>query len=195
MGPVDGDVPARLPVSLAHGVRIATRRHRQAIGRLAPTPAWKNAGLIKIHVDADACPVKAEVARVAARYGLQVDFVANSRMAIPDGELFELVVVGRGNLDAADDWIAERVAAGDIVVSGDIPLASRCLARGARVLDPKGRVFTPDSIGDALVGREISAHLREIGGLTRGPAPFEKRDRSRFLERLDHLVQASRAGR
>ena len=122
--------------------------------------------MIKIHVDADACPVKAEVARVAARYGLRVDFVANSPMAIPEG---------------------------DIVGSGDIPLASRCLARGARVLDPKGRVFTPDSIGDALADREIAAHLREIGGLTRGPAPFEKRDRSRFLERLDHLIQASRA--
>jgi uncharacterized protein len=149
--------------------------------------------VIKIHVDADACPVKAEVARVAARYGLRVDFVANSPMAIPEGELMELVVVGRGNLDAADDRIAEQVAEGDIVVSGDIPLASRCLARGARVLDPKGRVFTPDSIGDALAGREIAAHLREIGGFTRGPAPFEKRDRSRFLERLDHLIQASRA--
>ena len=149
--------------------------------------------MIKIHVDADAGPVKAEVARVAARYGLRVDFVANSPMAIPEGELLELVVVGRGNLDAADDRIAEQVAEGDIVVSADIPLASRCLARGARVLDPKGRVFTPDSIGDALADREIAAHLREIGGLTRGPAPFEKRDRSRFLERLDHLIQASRA--
>ncbi len=150
---------------------------------------------MKIHVDADACPVKAEVARVAARYGLRVDFVANSRMAIPEGELFELVVVARGNLDAADDRIAERVAEGDIVVSNDIPLASRCLARGALVLDPKGRVFTADSIGDALAGREIAAHLREIGAFTRGPAPFEKRDRSRFLERLDHPVQASRAQR
>jgi uncharacterized protein YaiI (UPF0178 family) len=150
---------------------------------------------MKIHVDADACPVKAEVARVAARYGLRVDFVANTRMAIPEGELFELVVVGRGNLDAADDRIAERVAEGDIVVTGDIPLASRCLAQGARVLDPKGRIYTPDSIGEALAGREIAAHLREIGGFTRGPAPFEKRDRSKFLERLDHLVQASRARR
>jgi len=116
-------------------------------------------------------------------------------MTIPDGELFELVVVGRGNLDAADDWIAERVSENDIVVSSDIPLASRCLAKGARVLDPKGRVFTPDSIGEALASRELSAHLREIGSLTGGPAPFEKRDRSRFLERLDHLIQTSRRGR
>jgi uncharacterized protein YaiI (UPF0178 family) len=116
-------------------------------------------------------------------------------MAIPDGELLELVVVGRGNLDAADDWIAERVNEGDIVVSSDVPLASRCLARGARVLDPKGRVFTPDSIGDALASRDLFAHLREIGSLTRGPSPFEKRDRSRFLERLDHLIQGSRAPR
>ncbi len=132
---------------------------------------------------------------MAARYGLRVDYVANSRMAIPVGELLKLVVVGRGNLDAADDWIAERVNEGDIVVSSDVPLASRCLARGARVLDPKGRVFTPDSIGDALASRDLAAHLREIGSLTRGPSPFEKRDRSRFLERLDHLIQASRAPR
>lgn len=132
---------------------------------------------------------------MAARYGFRVDFVANSRMTIPDGELFELVVVGRGNLDAADDSIAERVNENDIVVSSDILLASRCLAKGARVLDPKGRVFTPDSIGEALASRELSAYLREIGSLTGGPAPFEKRDRSRFLERLDHLIQASRVER
>lgn len=132
---------------------------------------------------------------MAARYGFRVDFVANSRMTIPDGELFELVVVGRGNLDAADDSIAERVNENDIVVSSDILLASRCLAKGARVLDPKGRVFTPDSIGEALASRELSAYLREIGSLTGGPAPFEKRDRSRFLERLDHLIQASRGER
>ena len=132
---------------------------------------------------------------MAARYGFRVDFVANSRRTIPDGELFELVVVGRGNLDAADDSIAERVNENDIVVSSDILLASRCLAKGARVLDPKGRVFTPDSIGEALASRELSAYLREIGSLTGGPAPFEKRDRSRFLERLDHLIQASRGER
>jgi len=146
--------------------------------------------VIKIYVDADACPVKSEVARVATRYGFRVDFVANSRMTIPHGELFGLVAVGR-DIDAADDWIVGQVNENDIVVSGDIPLASRCLAKGARVLDHKGRVFTPDSIGDALADRELSAYLREIGGITGGPAPFAKRDRSRFLERLDHLIQAS----
>lgn len=131
------------------------------------------------------------MARVATRYGFAVTFVANSRMRIPDGERFELVVVGRGSLDAADDWIVERVTEADIVVSNDIPLASRCLAKGARALDPSGRVFTPDSIGDRLADRELAAHLRELGGLTGGPAPFEKRHRSRFLERLDQLIQAS----
>ncbi len=146
--------------------------------------------MIKIYVDADGCPVKNEVYRVALRYRLKVYVVTNSRIRIPEEELFELVLVKEG-FDAADDWIVEHVAENDIGVSADIPLAARCLEKGARVLDPKGRVFTDESIGGALANRELMAHLRELGNITGGPAPFEKRDRSRFLERLDSVIQAS----
>ena len=141
----------------------------------------------EIFVDADGCPVKAEVYRVAERYGLRVTLVANSWMRIPDAEWLELVVVG-DDLDAADDWIADHVKENDIVVSGDIPLAARCVKKGARVLGPKGRVLTVASIGDALANRELLSNLRESGIMTGGPAPFAKRDRSRFLQRLDALV-------
>jgi uncharacterized protein YaiI (UPF0178 family) len=142
-------------------------------------------------VDADGCPVKEEVYRVAARYGLKVTLVANAPMRLPRDGRVELVVVP-GDLDAADDWIAERAAPGDIVVSSDIPLASRCLAKGAAVLRPDGRAFTEENIADALAGRELLAHLRELGEAGGGPAPFDKRDRSRFLQRLDDAVQAIR---
>lgn len=145
--------------------------------------------LIKIHVDADACPVKGEVARVAARYGLRVDFVANSRMAIPEGELFELVVVGRGNLDAADDWIAERAGPGDIVITSDIPLADRSLKKGASVIGSNGVPFTAASIGMAMANRELMSNLRAMGEITGGPKPMAPRDRSRFLSALDEAIQ------
>jgi uncharacterized protein len=149
---------------------------------------------VNIFVDADACPVKQEIGRVAGRHGLKVTLVTNARMRIPQGRHLELVVVD-GRFDSADDWIVEHVAKNDIVVSADIPLASRCLKKGARVLAPSGRVFTEDSIGDALASRAISAHLRELGTITGGPAPFLKRDRSRFLQRLDEVIQAAlRAG-
>jgi hypothetical protein len=131
---------------------------------------------------------------VAKRYGVPVSVVANTRMSLPPGENVERVVVGAG-LDAADDWIAARVAEGDIVISGDIPLASRCLERGARVIDFKGKELTPENIGDAVGGRELMAYLRESGVATGGPAPFEKKDRSRFLHRLDEVIQALRRGR
>ena len=146
--------------------------------------------LIKIYVDADACPVKNEVFRVAQRYGLKVYVVSNSRLRIPEEELFELVMVKEG-FDAADDWIVEHVNENDVGVSADIPLAARCLEKGARVLDPKGREFTEDSIGGALASRDLMAHLRELGTITGGPAPFEKRDRSRFLMHLDNVIQAA----
>jgi len=142
-------------------------------------------------VDADGCPVKSEALRVAGRYGVQVSVVANTRLSLPPGENVERVVVGSG-LDAADDWIAARVTEGDIVISGDIPLASRCLERGARVIDFKGKELTPETIGDAMGSRELMAYLRESGVNTGGPAPFEKRDRSRFLHRLDEVIQALR---
>ncbi len=150
--------------------------------------------MLEILVDADGCPVKQEVYRVARRYGLKVTVVANSQMFIPDEDWLKLVIVS-GRLDAADDWIAEHVAKDDIVVSGDIPLASRCLKKGARVIGPKGRVFTVDSIGDALATRDLMSQLRNTGLITGGPAPFEKRDRSRFLQSLDGVIQDIRNGK
>ena len=146
--------------------------------------------MIKIYVDADGCPVKNEVFRVAHRYGLRVYVVSNSRLRIPQETLIELVVVQEG-FNAADDWIVEQVNENDIAVSADIPLAARCIKKGALILDPKGRVFTEDSIGAALANRDLMTHLRELGDITKGPAPFEKRDRSRFLMNLDNLIQAA----
>ncbi len=154
--------------------------------------AAKGSCLLEIFVDADGCPVKQEVYRVAKRYGLKVTLVSNSRMRSPHEDWLESVVVN-GQFDAADDWIVEHVSENDIVISGDIPLASRCLEKGAQVLAPTGRVFTQDSIGEALASREFLSHLRDLGTLTGGPAPFEKRDRSRFLQRLDETIQAVRS--
>ncbi len=148
----------------------------------------------EIFVDADACPVKQEVYRVAKRYELQVTLVANSPMQIPEENWLKLIVVSN-QFDAADDWIAEHIAKNDIVISGDIPLVSRCLKKGARVLGPKGHVFTTDSIGDTLATRDLMSHLREIGIMTGGPAPFSKLDRSRFLQSLDTIIQAIRNGK
>lgn len=145
--------------------------------------------VVKIYVDADACPVKEEVFRVAARHHLAVWVVANGRLNLPRNPLFTMVVVG-GKFDEADNWIVERVGTGDIAVTADIPLADRCLKRGARVLDPKGRRFTEDSIGDALASREISAFLRDMGMEGGGPKPYTPRDRSRFLGELENQIQA-----
>ena len=146
---------------------------------------------MRILVDADACPVKDEVYRVAGRYAVPVTVVSNQRMRVPDRDGIELMVVDDG-FDAADDWIVEQAGSGDIVISSDIPLASRCLEKGAQVLGPKGRDFTDENIGDALASRELSSQLRDMGALTGGPAPFQKRDRSRFLHRLDEIIQAIR---
>jgi len=142
----------------------------------------------RILVDADACPVKPEIFRVAKRHGLRVILVSNSWMRVPREDWLELVVVNDA-FDAADNWIAEQSSANEIVVTGDILLASRCLKAGAAVLDFKGRLFTEDSIGGALANRELMAHLREIGAVSGGPAPIENRDRSRFLHALDELVR------
>ena len=150
---------------------------------------------IRIFVDADACPVKEEVFRVATRCGLRVLLVSNAPLRIPRNPLFESVVVARGQFDGADDWIVEQIGPTDIAVTSDIPLAARCLEKGARALDAKGRVYSPDSIGDALAGRELMAHLRAMGEMGGGPPPFTARDRSTFLQRLDDLIQAIRRGR
>jgi uncharacterized protein YaiI (UPF0178 family) len=144
-----------------------------------------------IYIDADACPVKEETYRVAKRYGVSVTLVANSWMRIPAESWVDLVVIDGADLDAADDWIAERVLPGDVVVTADIPLASRCLARGARVVGTRGHEFTQESIGDALASRELLSSLRESGVVTGGPPPIGKEDRSRFLHRLDALVHAA----
>jgi uncharacterized protein YaiI (UPF0178 family) len=146
--------------------------------------------MIAIFVDADACPVKDETYVVATRYGLPVALVANAPMHVPAGMGIELVLVGR-DPDAADDWIARNVRAGDVVITADVPLAARCLAEGARVLGPSGREFDADSIGGHLAMRDLSAHRREAGEITRGPAPISHKDRSRFLGELDRIVQRS----
>jgi uncharacterized protein YaiI (UPF0178 family) len=144
----------------------------------------------EIFVDADGCPVKDEVCRVAKRYGLKVFLVANTWMRTLDDPQVELVVVGQG-FDEADDWIVEQTKPNDIVVTTDIPLAARCIEKHARVLGPKGNIFTEASIGGALANREFLSQMREHGMMTGGPAPFDNRARSQFLQSLDQLVQAS----
>ncbi|MCP4004573.1 MAG: YaiI/YqxD family protein [bacterium] len=149
----------------------------------------------RILVDADACPVKEEVYRVAARRRIPVLLVANSRMGIPEDLEIQMIVVGR-DLDAADDWIAEHVKPCDVVITADIPLAARCLKQGARVLGNNGRPFTEESIGSALATRDLKAQLREMGVESSGPKEFSPKDRSRFLSRLDQLVgEAQRVSR
>jgi uncharacterized protein YaiI (UPF0178 family) len=147
--------------------------------------------VLTIFVDADGCPVKEEIYRVARRHGLGATIVANARMRIPEEDRFTLVVVG-DRFDAADDWIVEHCDRDDIVISGDIPLASRCLQKGAVVLDQRGGMFTEDNIGDALANRELLSHLRNLGTITGGPSPFDARDRSRFLHRLDEAIRTIR---
>ncbi len=148
-----------------------------------------------IAVDADACPVKHEVYRVAKRYDLEVILVAASWIRVPDEGRVRLVLVkDEGRLDAADDRIVEEIGPDDIAITEDVHLASRCLDKGARVISPRGRVFSPDSIGEAVATRDLMADLREAGVATGGPKPFQKADRSAFLQRLDETVQAIRRG-
>lgn len=148
--------------------------------------------MTEIYIDADACPVREEVFRVAGRLGVGVFVVSNGSRPIrpPDLAYVRMVMVGDA-ADAADDWIAEAIGAADVCVTADIPLAARCLARGARVVPPNGRTFTSANIGNALAGREIARHLRELGATGKGPAPFARADRSRFLGALDNAVQAA----
>ena len=142
---------------------------------------------IRIFVDADACPVKPEIYRVAERYALKTFVVANSYMAVPRSDLIERVIVAEG-LDAADDWIVERAGETDIVVTADIPLAGRCIRKGAAVIAPTGKPFTEDSIGMALATRDLLTDLRSAGATTRGPPPLTRQDLSRFLSALDLAV-------
>src|ERR1700756_2071597 len=140
-----------------------------------------------LYIDADACPVKDEVYRVADRYRLAVFVVSNSWIRTPSNPRITSVVVEEGP-DVADDWIAERAGAADVVITADIPLAGRVLAAGAQALHPNGRVFTGDNIGGALASRAIGEHLRSSGEITGGPKPFSPSDRSRFLQSLDAAV-------
>lgn len=144
--------------------------------------------MIDILVDADACPVKDEIYRVAKRHGLKVRLVANAWMRTPLEPWIELTVVKK-DFDEADDWIVEHAEAGDIVVTADIPLAARCLKKGARAIGPKGRIFSDDDIGETEATRDLMAELREAGVITSGPAPFAKKDRSRFLQSLEDLIR------
>ena len=144
-----------------------------------------------IYVDADACPVKEEIYKVAARYGVRVAVVANAFMAVPKTEWIERVIVPAGP-DVADDWIAERAGEGDVVVTADMPLAGRCVAAGAAVLAPDGRRWTPDNIGAALATRNLLTDLRSAGLETRGPKPFGPKDRSAFLSALDLALTRAR---
>jgi uncharacterized protein YaiI (UPF0178 family) len=144
-----------------------------------------------IYIDADACPVKAEVYRVAERYSLKVYVVSNSWLGVPRSQLIELVVVSDG-FDAADNWIAGRAGPGDIVITADIPLADRSLKAGAAVIGNTGVPFTAASIGMAMANRELLSNLRAMGEVTGGPKPMGPRDRSRFLSALDEAVHKAR---
>jgi uncharacterized protein YaiI (UPF0178 family) len=154
---------------------------------------------ITLYIDADACPVKQEIYRIAERHArkgvaLKVLVVTNSPIAVPRDGFVERVVVGAG-MDEADNWIAERAKRGDIVVTADVPLASRCVKSGAEVIAPNGRAFTADSIGMTLATRNLMDSLRSAGEITGGPKPFAPRDRSSFLSALDQaIVRLKRAG-
>jgi uncharacterized protein YaiI (UPF0178 family) len=149
----------------------------------------KTATMIRLYIDADGCPVKQEVYRVAERYELEVAVVANKQLTLPPSSLLKMVVV-TGAFDAADDWIVENAQPNDIVITGDILLADRCVKKSARVLSPKGVEFTADNIGSAVATRELMRDLRDMGEVFGGPAPMDKKSRSRFLGKLDEIIQS-----
>ena len=149
--------------------------------------------MTEIYVDADACPVREEIFRVATRLGVTVHVVSNgSRPIRPPGLPNVHMVIVSAGADVADDWIAERITAADVCVTSDIPLASRCLEKGARALAANAKIWTRDNIGNALAGRAVSQHMREIGMATGGPAPLTQADRSKFLSALDTAIHAAR---
>jgi uncharacterized protein YaiI (UPF0178 family) len=145
--------------------------------------------MLTVYVDADACPVKDEVYKVARRYGLRVLVVANAHQRVPADPLVELVV--RVGFGAADDWIAAEAGVGDVVVTADIPLAARVVANGAVALDPRGRLLTEADVGEALAMRDLMDGLRQAGEVTGGPRPLTPKDRSRFLSKLDEAINAA----
>lgn len=145
--------------------------------------------MLEIYIDADGCSVKDEIYKVATRYQLKVFIVANKYLQIPANSNFQMQIVS-GGFDAADDWIAETISNGDILITSDLLLADRCLKRGAKVLGPKGRELTEENIGDVLSTRELMSHLRHMGATNTGPAPMTKNDRSQFLGKLDQIIQA-----
>jgi len=142
----------------------------------------------RIYVDADACPVKDEIYRVAVRLGVPVSVVAGQFIRVPQDPLIERVAAGSG-MDAADDWIAERARAGDVVITSDIPLASRCVKAGADVITPNGKPFSEASIGMTLAVRNLMTDLRSSGEITGGPRSFSPRDRSAFISALDQTIR------
>lgn len=142
----------------------------------------------RIYVDADACPVKDEIYRVALRHGVPVSVVAGNFIRVPQDALIERIAAGSG-MDAADDWIAERAKPGDVVITSDIPLASRCVKAGADVIAPNGKPFTEESIGMTLAVRNLMTDLRSAGEATSGPRSFAPRDRSTFLSALDQTLR------
>jgi uncharacterized protein YaiI (UPF0178 family) len=147
--------------------------------------------VLEIYVDADGCPVKEEVYRVAGRHGLQVWVVANAWLRVPEAPLVSRVTVSEG-LDRADDWIASRIGRGDLAVTADVPLAHRCVKCGARAIAPNGRAFTEASIGSDLATRNLMAALRDAGEIVGGGRPFTRHDRTRFLDVLDRAIHAIR---
>jgi uncharacterized protein YaiI (UPF0178 family) len=149
---------------------------------------------IRIYIDADACPVKDEVYKVAERYGLKTLVVSNAFMMIPRSPLIERMIVDAGP-DVADDWIAERIAPGDVAITNDIPLAERVLKAGGHAIAPNGKPFTQDSIGAAIAQRALMEQLRATGDSYGGPKPFDRNDRSRFLQTLDAVIQKQRRSR
>jgi uncharacterized protein YaiI (UPF0178 family) len=151
--------------------------------------------VLSLFIDADACPVRTEALKVAERHRMAVHMVGNQPIPVPHGDTRINRVVVPATPDAADDWIAEHIEAGDICVTNDIPLAARCLEKSAKAVSPTGKPFTPDSIGMALAMRDLMRDLRESGSVSGGPAGFSGKDRSRFLQALEEAVQAVKRGK
>src|SRR5437773_2753392 len=169
---------------------VTPRRSRGKIASPRPPiqPNDASVNSTRIYVDADACPVKDEIYRIAARHSLPVSVVAGNFIRVPQDPMIERVAAG-SSMDAADDWIAQRVVPGDIVITADVPLASRCVKAGAEVIAPNGKPFSEQAIGMTLAMRNLMHDLRSAGEVTRGPPPFSPRDRSAFLSALDETIR------